>query len=80
MIVTLAAPVEIIKVPEEKLTLSSITVERMADIPARKTVLVFLKELPNKPVVLWKDAAYDAIGQWTDADVIARLQVPGVVA
>ena len=35
-------------------------------------VRAFVEEL-DEPVVLWEGAAYDAVGQWTDANVEARL-------
>jgi len=53
-------------------TITTLTVERVVDLPGQKKVRVFVKEL-DEPVVLWEGAAYDAIGQWTDADVTSKL-------
>lgn len=44
----------------------------MTDSPVRKTVTAVCKNYPST-LVLWKDAEYDAIGQWTDTDVINRV-------
>jgi len=63
---------DIVLVQEQKVTLDKLTVVRMVDLPAQKKVVVFLKEIA-KPTVLWEGDAYDSIGQWTDADVTARL-------
>lgn len=53
-------------------TIDTLTVNRMVDLPGQKTVKVFIAELPT-PVTLWEGDAYDAIGQWSDQDVIDRL-------
>lgn len=53
--------------------LTKLTVRRMIDIPGVKIIRVATAELP-KPIILWQDAAYDAIGQWTDTDVVNRLK------
>jgi hypothetical protein len=53
--------------------ITKLTVVRMVDVPGKKIVKVATVELP-KPIILWQGAAYDAIGQWTDADVEARLK------
>jgi hypothetical protein len=49
-----------------------LTVVRVVDLPKKKIVRCFLEEL-DEPVVLWEGDAYDAAGQWTDADVEAKL-------
>lgn len=64
---------DIILVEEQKVTVNKLTITRIVDLPLQKKVVVFVKEIP-KPILLWEDAAYDAVGQWTDADVVARLQ------
>jgi hypothetical protein len=53
-------------------TINTLTVNRMVDLPGQKIVKAFIGELPT-PVTLWEGAAYDTIGQWTDQDVIDRL-------
>jgi hypothetical protein len=52
--------------------IDTLTINRMVDLPVQKVVKVFIAELPT-PVTLWEGDAYDAIGQWTDQDVIDRL-------
>lgn len=58
--------------PVEIQQLSSITIERIVDDPNNKIVLVFIKELYD-PITLWCGNDYDNIGQWTDNDVINKL-------
>jgi len=64
---------DIILVQEQKVSVNKLTINRMVDLPAQKKVVVFVKEIP-KPIVLWEGDAYDAAGQWSDADVSTRLQ------
>lgn len=52
--------------------ITSLTVKRLVDKPEKKTVVAVVKEQKGK-ISLWEGAAYDAIGQWTDSDVVARL-------
>jgi hypothetical protein len=70
MKITLSAQKEIV-VAEQVKTVNEISINRMVDLPQQKKVLVFTNELGQ--VVLWEGTAYDAIGQWTDQDVIVRL-------
>lgn len=63
---------EIVLVQEQKLTVDKLTIQRMVDLPAQKKVVAFVNEL-HKPIVLWEGEAYDNAGQWTDADVSARI-------
>jgi hypothetical protein len=72
MKITLETPKEQILVQEVKKSITTLTIQRMVDLPAKKEVKVFVKEL-NDPIVLWSGADYDAAGQWTDADVEAKL-------
>lgn len=51
--------------------LSNVNVIRVTDFPERKVVEAHVKEIGV--IVLWKGAEYDAIGQWTDTDVINRI-------
>ena len=71
MKITLSTQKEIVVVAEQVKTINEISINRMVDLPQQKKVLVFTNELGQ--VVLWEGTAYDAIGQWTDQDVIARL-------
>lgn len=72
MQITLNTPKKVVLQEEKSKTVSTLTVQRVVDLPAKKVVRVFVQEL-DEPVVLWEGAAYEAIGQWTDADVEARL-------
>jgi len=71
MEISISNPKSVVIVPEEKKTVSKITVQRMVDLPNQKKVIVFTEELGQ--IVLWEGAAYDAIGQWTDESVSAKL-------
>lgn len=72
MEINITNPKEVVVVPEQKKTINKITIQRMVDLPVRKKVLVITEELGQ--IVLWEDAQYDSIGQWTDAQVIERIQ------
>jgi hypothetical protein len=72
MIITLSQPTEKIVVQEVKKSITTLTVQRMVDLPAKKEVRVFVREL-NEPIILWSGATYDAAGQWTDVDVQNKL-------
>lgn len=65
--------------PVITVTTKTVTVVRMVDFPLEKQVIVFLKEVPGKPILLWEGADYDSIGQWTNDDVIARLSEAGIL-
>ena len=72
MQIILKNPKKVVLQEEKSKTISTITIERLVDLPKKKLVRCFIEEL-DEPVVLWEGAAYDAIGQWTDADVQAKL-------
>jgi len=72
MNINLNNPKKIVLQEEKSKTVSTLTVNRVVDLPKQKVVRCFLEEL-EQPIVLWKDEAYDAIGQWTDTDVTNRL-------
>lgn len=56
----------------ETVSVSEIKINHVMDEYARKRVVVYFENgLP--PRVLWEGDAYDAIGQWTDSDVEARI-------
>lgn len=59
--------------PVQTAAITTLTVNRMIDVPGEKKVFVFLEEL-RQPVLLWEGDAYDAIGDWTNANVDARLK------
>ena len=72
MNINLNNPKKIVLQEEKSKTVSTLTVSRIVDLPKQKVVRCFIEEL-EEPIVLWKDEAYDAIGQWTDNDVTNRL-------
>jgi hypothetical protein len=49
-----------------------ITIKKFMDNPARKIVAVLTDD--NKLYELWKDEAYDSIGDWTTEQAVARLK------
>ena len=71
MKITFETPKEIVIVQELKRTFEEITIEEVVDNPSRKEVKAFARELGQ--LILWQNEEYDAIGQWTDADAIARI-------
>ena len=70
--VDLGQDVTVVTRPVETKTVETVTVQRMVDIPAHKRVIVFTEEIGE--LVLWEGADYDAIGQWTDQDVVNRVK------
>ena len=62
---------EVVVVTEKKISVDEITINEIIDLPIRKMVVAKTKEVGQ--VILWKDNDYDAIGQWTDSDVVARI-------
>jgi len=71
MEIQLSTPKDVVIVQERKKTIEKITVIEITDISSKKQVIAKIQELGS--VILWKDADYDAIGQWTDTDVINKL-------
>lgn len=71
MKITFKSPKEIVVVKEIKKTIPEININEIIDNAERKTVRAFTKELGV--ITLWEGAAYDAIGQWTDASVLKRI-------
>lgn len=65
------APKDIVTVPEQKVTTQVINIELIVDYSSAKRIQAQTKEIGI--IVLWEGAAYDAIGQWTDTDVINRV-------
>jgi hypothetical protein len=72
MQINLSNPKRVVLQEEKSKTVTTLTVNRIVDLPKKKIVRAFVEEL-DEPVVLWEAASYDAIGQWTDTDVQARL-------
>jgi hypothetical protein len=72
MQINLSNPKRVVLQEEKSKTVTTLTVNRIVDLPKKKIVRAFVEEL-DEPVVLWEAASYDAIGQWTDTDVQTRL-------
>ncbi len=72
MKITLSNPKKVVLQEEKSKTVSTLTLTRVVDLPKKKMVRAFVEEIDG-PITLWEGAAYDAIGQWTDANVEARL-------
>ena len=72
MQINLQNPKKVVLQEEKSKTVNTLTVVRVVDLPKKKLVRCFVEEL-EQPIVLWEGAAYDTAGQWTDADVEARL-------
>ena len=72
MQISLSNPKKVVLQEEKSKTVTTLTVNRIVDLPKKKMVRAFVEEL-DEPVVLWEAASYDAIGQWTDSNVEARL-------
>jgi|694.fasta_scaffold16253_10 hypothetical protein len=64
---------EIVLRPAETKTINKLTIERVVDFPTEKKVVAHTNDLYN-PIVLWSGDEYTAIGQWTDSDVLAKLE------
>jgi hypothetical protein len=58
-------------IPAVTTTGSSVTVTLMLDDPLKRKVTIRTQEFGT--VVLWEGDEYDEIGQWTDQDVIDRI-------
>jgi hypothetical protein len=72
MEITLNAPKKVVLQEEKSKNITKLTVARVVDLPKQKVVRCFCEEL-DEAIVLWEGAAYDSVGQWTDANVQARL-------
>jgi hypothetical protein len=72
MEINLNSPYEVVLMERRTKTIEKITVRSIIDFPSEKRVVAQIRDL-GEPVVLWSGAAYDAIGQWTDADVETKL-------
>lgn len=72
MNIILNLPKKIVLQEEKSKTVSTLTVNRVVDLPKQKIVRCFIEEL-DEAIILWEGPSYDAAGQWTDSDVEARL-------
>lgn len=73
MKIDLNKPKEVTIVEKKVETITSITIDRLVDLPSQKIVRCFISEL-REPLILWEGDAYDQIGQWTDKMVVKRIQ------
>jgi hypothetical protein len=71
LVVSLYTPKVIKEIPAYQVIQSEIEIDYFLDSPADKIVEAYAKNIGK--IVLWEDDAYDAIGDWTNADVAARL-------
>jgi len=62
----------IVAIPEVRKQVFSLNIMSITDLPDRKTVYAITTDRIN--ITLWEGEDYDAIGQWTDADVVNRIQ------
>jgi len=71
MEITFASPKEIVVIPQQKQIVDKITIFSIHDYPEKKLVQANSREIGV--ILLWQGESYDAIGQWTDTDVINRI-------
>lgn len=74
--ITLNSPTTLVTQPAVSSTVPSVDIVLLMDSPIDKTVTAMIK-YNNGAVanaLLWSGASYDAINQWTDSDVTARIQ------
>ena len=69
--ISLPSQVVVKEIPAYQVKTSTIDITEIVDDSTKKTVTAYTKQFGK--VVLWEGAAYDAIGQWTDNDVKAKL-------
>jgi hypothetical protein len=62
----------IFKVPEKSVTGTKIEITEMIDKPKEKRVIAYTVGLPGY-IILWEGEAYDLIGDWTNQNVIDRI-------
>jgi hypothetical protein len=71
--VNLSASTTVTIQPAQTKSFSALTINRMVDLPTQQIVKIFTEELPQ-PIILWSGTSYQAIGDWTNQDVISALQ------
>ena len=70
--IILPTPKVLRQIPAYELTIDKIEISYIKDELGAKRVTAFTTGRAGN-IVLWRGAAYDAIGQWTDQDVEARI-------
>lgn len=72
MEIKLNKPKEIVVLAERKKTITKVEIIEVTDNSISKIVSAKTNEFGT--VILWKGEEYDAIGQWTDTDVINKIK------
>jgi len=72
LVVTFSGSVVLRSLPNRQITGSLIDIIRFEDSPVNKKVVAFTSGAPGI-LQLWTGSAYDTIGDWTTADVVARV-------
>jgi hypothetical protein len=72
MKIALNSPKKIIIIPEFSKNLDELNIEQVNDRFEEKIVTAKIENIGE--IVLWHNSSYDAIGQWTDQDVIDRIK------
>lgn len=72
LVIEFDSPKVVSRVPESVMTSDKIVITEMVDSPQHKKVTVYTSGLPGR-IVLWEGAEYDAVGNWTNQDVIDRI-------
>jgi hypothetical protein len=70
--VELPQPTTVKALGNRDVEITKIEIFEMIDNPVKKEVWVSCRNHPTR-ILLWKGEDYDAIGQWTDTDVINRV-------
>ncbi len=73
MRITLLEPVTVTRNENSKQFENEIVIVRMVDRPQDKIIRVFFENFAF-PIDLWTGDEYDAVGQWTDTDIINRIK------
>lgn len=71
--VDLPSKVTVKALGNREVEIEKIEIHELVDSPVKKTVWANCRNHPTR-ILLWEGAAYDAIGQWTETDVINRLK------
>jgi hypothetical protein len=72
LVVEFDSPKVVSRIPEQVITTDKIVIREMIDSPVMKTVTIHMDTHPFR-MVLWQGAQYDSIGNWTNEDVINRI-------
>ena len=72
LVIEFNEPKVVRSIPEQNFTSDKIVIKEMVDDPINKKVIINTEDQPYR-IVLWEGAEYDAIGDWTNQDVIDRI-------